>query len=314
MKASIIVPAHNSEDTIGKTLKSLLRQGDIDFEIIVVDDGSTDNTREMASKYPVKMITQQNRGPAAARNNGTKNANGEILVFTDADCVVEDGWLQEMLRPFSDPEIVGVQGRYKTKQRELIARFAQYEIEERYERMARYEYLDFIGSYSAAYRRDIFLRDGGFDESFPVASGEDPELSFRLAEKGHKMVFNPNAIVYHQHPDALLKYLHQKFYRAYWRVALYVKNPMKIKRESYTPQMLKLQVLLFYLLIVSFIFGVTKIAIAGFFITTLPLAIKMLRRDISVGLVAPFIILMRAAVFSAGLLKGAVDYLFKHMR
>lgn len=111
-----------------------------------------------------------------------------------------------MIKPFENKDIVGVQGRYKTKQSEIVAKFAQYEIEERYERMRRSRYIDFIGSYSAAYKRGVFLSEGGFDESYPIASGEDPDLSFRLASKGYKMVLNNRALVYHHHPDSLYTY------------------------------------------------------------------------------------------------------------
>lgn len=312
MKTSLIVPAHNSAATIEENLQSLLRQRGEGFEIIVVDDGSTDNTRDLVEKYSVRLITQENRGPAAARNNGAMKAAGDILVFTDSDCIVGDRWLLEMLKPFSDTKIVGVQGRYKTTQRELIARFAQYEIEERYEKMSKHKYIDFVGSYSAAYRKDVFLDAGGFDERFPIASGEDPDLSFRLAAMGHRMVFNPNALVYHRHPNTLWKYLNQKFYRAYWRVSLYIKHPKKIKKESYTPQMLKLQILLFYLLVLSFIFRLEKIAITLLFITTIPLTVEILRKDILVGLIAPIIIFLRTLVLGAGLSRGAIALILEH--
>jgi glycosyltransferase involved in cell wall biosynthesis len=308
MKASVIVPTYNSAGTLGECLESILRQEGIDFEVIVVDDGSTDNTRELVGKYPVRLITQEHRGPAAARNNGARNAVGEILVFTDSDCVVEDGWLVEMVRPFSDPFIVGVQGAYMTTQRELIARFAQYEIEERYDQMAKHECIDFIGSYSAGYRKDVFLEVGGFDEKFPIASGEDPDLSFRFAKLGYKMVFNPKAVVYHRHPDTLLGYLRQKFYRAYWRVALYGKNPGKAVRDSYTPQVLKVQIGLFYLVLLGFLSITLAIsALVLSLATTLPTSYRMFQKDRPAGAAAPVLLFLRSAAFGFGLVYGAVS-------
>jgi len=306
---SVVVPVYSGEETLGRCLDALLDQDyEGEYEIIVVDDGSTDRTRELVAKYPVKLLEQKHHGPAAARNFGARGAEGEIVVFTDADCVPEKSWLREMLRPLRDENIAGVQGAYKTDQGELTARFVQYEIEERYERMGRAEYIDFVGSYSAAYRKDIFLEEGGFDESFPMASGEDPDLSFRLASKGYKMVFNPRAVVMHRHLTTLQGYLKSKFYRAYWRVPLYRKNYGKAVSDSYTPQLLKVQIGLFYLLIASIVAAVSfgRISVLGFvlvalFASTLPLSLKILVKDWRVGVASPVILILRSSAFGLGL-------------
>ncbi|MFH1391815.1 MAG: glycosyltransferase family 2 protein, partial [Candidatus Diapherotrites archaeon] len=199
MKISVIIPAYNSEKTIGNCIEAIRNQDFSEpFEIIVVDDGSKDETSDAAEELGAVVLKQKNSGPAKARNLGAKNAKGDILVFTDADCVPEQNWLKEMTAPFKHKEIIGVQGAYNTKQKSITARFNQIEIEERYDRMKRKsETLDWIGSYSAGYRKKDYLEVGGFDESFPKASGEDPELSYKLAKLGKKLVFNPKAIVYH---------------------------------------------------------------------------------------------------------------------
>ncbi len=313
MSVSVIIPSYNSEGTIRQTLEAVLNQDFKDYEIIVVDDGSEDNTCRIVEEYQVRLVKQKHKGPAAARNLGAKEAKGDLILFTDSDCIPERNWIEEMIRPFEDDGIVGVQGRYKTRQSEIVARFAQYEIEERYERMLKHRYIDFVGSYSAAYKRDIFLIEGGFDESFSIASGEDPDLSFRLASKGYKMIFNPKAVVFHRHPDFLKEYLTRKFYRAYWRVPLYRKNYTKTVRDSYTPQLLKIQIVLFYLFalvfVLNFIWEFHYLLILVFlalFLTTLPLAIKIIRKDVKVGLVSPLIVFFRTFVFSIGLIYGAV--------
>src|SRR3989344_5737696 len=101
--ASVIIPAFNSAATIKACIDALRSQ---DFpagaEIIVADDGSADDTAAIAKKAGAKVVSQGNAGPAKARNLGAKNANGEILLFTDADCVPQKNWLSEMMRPFAD--------------------------------------------------------------------------------------------------------------------------------------------------------------------------------------------------------------------
>ena len=191
-KASVVIPAYNAEKSIGQCIGSVLSQRPgFSFEVIVVDDGSTDMTAEAAAGFRgVRLLRQEKSGPAAARNNGAKAAKGKIVVFMDSDCVASAGWLHEMLLPFSDKNIAGVQGTYRSRQRQLIARLVQLEIERKHERMARTESIDFMGTYSAAYRKSVFDGMRGFDSVFPIASGEDIDLSFRMSKAGHKMVLN----------------------------------------------------------------------------------------------------------------------------
>lgn len=90
---SVVIPAFNSAKYIGEAIQSVLDQSQLPSEIVVVDDGSTDNTREVAQKYPVKYIHQGNAGPSAARNTGISNSNGEFVAFLDAD----DLWIPHKL-------------------------------------------------------------------------------------------------------------------------------------------------------------------------------------------------------------------------
>jgi GT2 family glycosyltransferase len=312
---SVIVPAYNGEKTIGRCLSALMEQSKRPDEIIVVDDGSADKTADAIKKFKgVTLIKQDHNGPAAARNIGAKKARGELLLFTDMDCVPDREWVAEMIRPFEKREIAGVQGRYKTVQNGIVARFVQFEIEDRYDRMRKREGIDFIGSYSAGYRRDVFLKFGGFDDSFRMASGEDPEISFKLDAAGQKMVFAEKAVVYHDHVDSIGAYLRQKFWRAYWRVLLYKKHPNKIAGESYTPQMLKIQILLFGTLLASMVLTLFSVQYLTFFAvstlllfgSTLPLTFKNIRKSFIAGLITPFISVMRTMVFVLGLACGAL--------
>jgi cellulose synthase/poly-beta-1,6-N-acetylglucosamine synthase-like glycosyltransferase len=231
---SVVVPAYNAEKTIGSCVRSLQKQSyGGQYEVIVVDDGSSDNTACAAAQANARVISQKNMGPAAARNRGARSAKGSIILFTDADCVADRNWIKEMISSFTDVRIAGVQGKYRTRQSGLIPVFVQEEIEQRYQEISRQKSIEFVGSYAAGYRKKAFLSVNGFDESFPQASGEDADLSFRLAKKGKRMVFNPRAIVYHTHPESLFVYLRSKYYRGYWGRLLYRKHPGKKRRGSY---------------------------------------------------------------------------------
>jgi len=312
---SVIVPAFNAKSTIGECVKAVLKQKtQEEFELIIVDDGSTDKTFEMAKKFrKAKIYVKKHSGPAAARNSGARKAKGEIILFTDSDCIPAENWIEEMAKPFKEKKVVAAQGAYKTKQKSLVARFVQQEIEDRYNKMKKSEEIDWVGTYSAAYRKKTFFEVKGFDEGFPIASGEDIDLSFKLSKKG-RIEFNPKAIVYHKHPSSLLNYFKTKFFRGYWRVPLYQKHPKKIVRDSFTPQILKFQIIIFYLIVISLI---ASIFYAGFvaaalillillFASTLPFTAKAIRKDFYAGLFSPAIIFFRTAAFASGLLAGAL--------
>jgi cellulose synthase/poly-beta-1,6-N-acetylglucosamine synthase-like glycosyltransferase len=319
MQISVVVPARNAARTIGSCLEGLLAQSvsrDL-YEVIVVDDGSTDETRRVVQGTGVELIAQPHEGPAAARNRGVVASTGEIVLFTDADCVPDENWMQEMMQPFEDPEIVGVKGVYRTQQRGIVPRFVQCEYEERYELMARQRWIDFIDTYSAGYRREVFLAEGGFDTRYPNASVEDQELSFRLAELGHKMVFNAGAAVYHQHPETLMAYSRRKFNIGYWKVRVLRRHPGKAVSDSHTPQSLKVQMgLAFFLVpVLALIFlrplfsYLSLLAGVLFLLSVVPFSVKALRKDLVVGLVSPLLLFVRAMALGLGLVKGAWDTL-----
>jgi len=328
---SIIIPAFNSEKTIEKTIQSILAQKTKEkIELIIVDDCSTDNTIKEIEKFKEVILIQQkkNSGPAVARNLGAKKAKGEIILFTDSDCVPEKNWLTEMTKPFQNSEIVGVQGAYKTKQKSITARFVQMEIEDRYDLMKKKDFIDFIGSYSAVYRKKEFLEFNGFNESFPIASGEDPELSFRMEKKGLKLVFNENAVVYHSHPESFLKYLKIKFWRGYWRILMYKHHKDKIIKDSYTPQTLKFQIAIIYALIIELLLKsinlflqfnpiinssmnsildlIILISFLIYLITLISFTFKTLKKDFLIGVISPLFIFFRTFSFCIGLIAGII--------
>ena len=314
MRFSVIVPAYNSRGSIAFCLEALLHQSvpPGEYEIIVVDDGSTDGTEEIVRKYNVAYLPQAHSGPAAARNLGVAWAAGDIVLFTDADCVPAADWIEKMSLPFEDDEIVGVKGAYRTRQQELMARFVQLEYENKYERMRKNRFIDFIDTYSAGYRRDVFLTNDGFDTGFPGASVEDQEFSFRLDRRGYRMVFQPEAIVYHGHAADLFSYIRKKFRIGYWKVRVHARHPQKIARDSHTPQVLKVQVGLMPVLAVTLFlsmggmlpWGAFGAALAVFGLTTLPFCVRVVARDWVVGVLSPFIILVRAGALAAGLAVG----------
>ncbi len=314
LRASVVVPAFNAAKTIGACVSALNRQT-IDrgcFELFVVDDGSQDGTAEIAQELGATVLRQQRKRPAAARNAGALAARGEIVCFTDADCAPREDWLEQILKPFADPLVVGCKGAYDTGQNSIVARFVQIEYEDKYDLLRKQEYIDFIDTYSAAYRRDVLLANNGFDESFPYL--EDQELSFRLATRGYRMQFQPDAIVYHRHAADAPDYSRKKFIIGFWKAQVVRRFPERGIRDSHTPQVIKIQMALMALMITTLaltllwgrLWPMIPLVLALFLATTVPFVRKAWSKDRMVAATAPGLLAVRALALGLGYAWGTV--------
>ena len=318
MKISVIIPAKDAEATLGFCLEALKHQQDltlgIDYEVIVVDDGSMDATPEVAAAQGAIVIRQENAGPASARNHGARAACGEILVFTDADCVPAPDWLTNLVRPFENEAVVGVKGAYLSSQKEVISRFVQLEYESKYHRMLKLPRLDSIDTNSAAYRRAIFMQNGGFELSFSRPSVEDQEFAFRLSQKGYLLVFAPSARIYHCHDRTIGEYFKRKFQIGYWKIQSLRWHPEKTFTDTQSPVSQRLEIILLGLAGISAAAGISVTGLLWmtfgcmvlFYATSWRLLQWIARKDPFILTVAPLMLLIRALALGSGLFAGLV--------
>lgn len=203
LTVSIIIPVYNGAKTMPACLESLLKQdypADA-FEIIVVENGSTDNTAAVIRQYPVRLLHSHQRGPAAARNMGIAHSQKEIIAFTDADCIADPGWLRNLTAPYADPCVGGVAGEivaYRHGNRNMIEMFSDEHSPLRNFISGAAEFLPHLYTANASYRRAALQQVGGFNPT--LFTGEDVDLSWRVQlYTPYRVSYAPEAVIYHNH-------------------------------------------------------------------------------------------------------------------
>jgi len=195
---SVIIPNHNGSKTLAEMLESIFRAGEISIEVIVVDDASTDDSRTIADRYPVRWIPHDScLGAANARNTGAKAARGEILVFTDTDIILPPDTFQILEKDYSAPKTNAVIGllRPVTRYGNLCSQYKNFYMHYTYNKLPA-EVTVFYTSI-ASIRREVFLQAGGFDGTYRSATIEDMEFGVRLTGKGYRILINKKLQVDH---------------------------------------------------------------------------------------------------------------------
>ncbi len=267
MKVSVVIPAYNAEATIGRAVTQSLAQarGPLEVDVIVVDDGSNDDTAKVAGSAGATVIRQENAGPAAARNRGWQAAAGEIVCFIDADCIPCEDWLVHLLAGFSHWQVGAMAGSYDiVNGSSWLARWVHQEIMERHTRMP--GSIRAFGSYNVAIPKYVLEATGGFDPGYRRASGEDNDLSYRILKKGWHIAFRPRAKVAHYHPEKLWRYFQAQYRHGFWRAKLYKTHRDMLSGDDYTRLKDRLEPVL-----VLAILGLAGLSILGCTFLTTPL-------------------------------------------
>ena len=256
MKLSVVVATHNRRDLLERVAEAILAQGlpPDRFELILVDDGSTDGTEqlgaELAKRRGLRYLRQPNRGVAAARNRGIREATGDVVAFTDDDCLVPPDWLERLADGYArHPEVVGVGGRLVAPPEVLrshaVARLEDHVARRVYgagddEAIGGFE-CPAGGTNNMSYRRAALLDVGGFDESFPpLVWGEDADLKLRLTRAGGRLLYVPVAVI-HLRDYGLRAFLRQSWQRGRGEAHFRLKHdgcrgwPAHLKRLALAP-------------------------------------------------------------------------------
>ena len=225
MDVSVVVIAYNERGYIGKCISSILAQTYKRFELVIVDDGSTDGTVREIKAFQDPRIRlfrkRQNSGYSYARNTGIENSNGEIIFFTDADCVVAKDWIEQGLKVFKkNKDIAGVTGRTY-----YVSKSYRPSIRDRYRGYLKPET---YATRNIAYYKSELQEAGGFSLRYNYG-WEDIELSVRILKK-KRILFSKGMIVYHQKKQFVFNQMPDFFFRT--RSLVYLKKDHPDYRNS----------------------------------------------------------------------------------
>lgn len=208
---SVIICSYNGGRTLGACLDSLGKLNYPDYEIILVDDGSTDDTRDIAEQFPhVRYIYQENHGLSHARNTGAAAAKGEVFAYTDSDCMADVDWLYYLIGTLVSGDYAGVGGPNVTPPaRNWIQACVAAAPGGPSHVLLTDTIAEHIPGCNMAFYRWAFENIGGFDPEYRKA-GDDVDFCWRLQQAGCVIAFSPTAIVWHHRRFTLRAFLKQQ--------------------------------------------------------------------------------------------------------
>lgn len=224
MHATVAIPCYNGAAYLEETIRSVLAQSRPADEVLVIDDGSTDDSAAIAARYPVRLVTHSvNQGLSAARNTAIAETAGDILAFIDVDALADARWLERLLATFEDESVSGVGGPGVESQIHNLAdkwRARHATQGYTYRQVTRVPHLFGL---NMAFRKAVLDQSGGFDTTLRT-NAEDMDMGYRLDGLGHKLLYQPDARVFHQRRDTLDS-LRTTMYRwYYWAFVVKRKN------------------------------------------------------------------------------------------
>ena len=312
---SAVVTVYNKQNTIAKTLESLLSQPMGFKEIIIVDDGSVDNSARIVKKFEdkyknIKYIFQNNQGVSASLNTGLKMTDTDLVAVLDGDVSLDEDWLSELMPYFGNEEIAAVSGLTKTMNpKNLWAALAGYNVEYRQSKIIG-ELVDHLSTTNVIYRKLVLDKIGMFNQEFRY--GQDNEVSYKIIAAGYKLILSRETFCLHFWPESFMGFVKQRMHGALGRAMLIKKYPKRLIGDKISSLRYFLELplgLAFVLSLIAFLFypdflivvGLVTILIYIFQFNEIRFFIK--NKKAFIGILMPIFIALRALAWLSGIIK-----------
>lgn len=251
MRYSVIIPVYNRPDEVDELLQSLVKQRFKDFEVIVVEDGSSVSCEAVAEKYKavldLKYFQKPNSGPGQSRNYGAERSQGDFLIILDSDCILPENYFDEVeaeLRTVPADAFGGPDRAHdsftdiqKAINYSMTSFFTTGGIRGGKKKMDKF----YPRSFNMGVRREVYQALGGFSK---MRFGEDIDFSIRIFKGGYRCRLFPGAWVYHKRRTDLKKFFKQVHNSGIARINLYKKYPESLKLVHLLPAVFTLGVAL----------------------------------------------------------------------
>ena len=228
---SVIVPVYNEESNIDNCLNSLLKQNYKKYEILVVDNNSTDNSQKkirqlMEKNKKIKLFVEKRQGAASARNTGINKSRGEILLFIDADCIAQKDWIKRIIQPIIKNNEEVVMGFEEQIGDNYWINISQEKDIEYMNKVKNGKYINTLDGKNFAIKSET-IKDIMFDPGIKIF--DDFELYLKLKKARKRIRFIPDLRVKHLHKNSLKKIIINNFKRGFWVMKIYRKH----KKENF---------------------------------------------------------------------------------
>lgn len=312
---SAIVTVYNKQNTIAKTLESLLSQHVGFKEIIIIDDGSVDNSakivKEFADKYKnIKYIFHTNQGVSKSLNVGLKMTNTNLIAVLDGDVSFDKDWLLKLMPYFENEEIAAVSGLTKTMNpKNLWAALAGYNVEYRQSKI-KSEFVDHLSTTNVIYRKSILDKIGMFDPEFRY--GQDNEVSYKIIAADYKLILSKKTSCLHFWPESFMDFMRQRMRGALGRVMLIKKYPKRLTGDKVSSLRYFLELplgLAFLLSLITFLFIPNFLIIAGFVVILIyifqfnEILFFIKHKKVLIGIFMPVLVVLRSIAWLSGIIK-----------
>ena len=230
---SVVMPVYNAAATLAECLTRLFQSTFVDFEVVLVDDGSTDQSPAIAANFPVRIVPTSGRvGPAAARNVGARAAHGPLLFFIDSDVMVGPDTLARLADRYARGDVDGLIGVQAAamRHRDLVSQYKNLWMRWTYVRQT--GEVPLFYTTAAAIRREAFLSTGGFDEGYGNPNVEDTAFGQKLARLGIRVRVQPELEVEHVKRYSLAGLLRTDFLRAVALARLKLRHRAELARNN----------------------------------------------------------------------------------